>query len=55
MDINRGLSKKAEDEELRSDQLEDAIRRVHAIRGVAGNLGGKVIAAAASELENACH
>ncbi|MEI6260770.1 MAG: response regulator, partial [Deltaproteobacteria bacterium] len=41
-------------QELRSDQLEDAIRRVHAIRGVAGNLGGKKMAAAAEELENAC-
>jgi two-component system sensor histidine kinase/response regulator len=41
-------------QELRSDQLEDAIRRVHAIRGVAGNLGGKKMAAAAGELENAC-
>jgi HPt (histidine-containing phosphotransfer) domain-containing protein len=41
-------------QELRADHLEDAIHRVHAIRGVAGNLGGKVMAAAAAELENAC-
>ena len=41
-------------QELRTDQLEDAIHRVHAIRGVAGNLGGKDMEAAATELENAC-
>jgi signal transduction histidine kinase/DNA-binding NarL/FixJ family response regulator/HPt (histidine-containing phosphotransfer) domain-containing protein len=41
-------------QELRADQLEDAIHRVHAIRGVAGNLGGKDMEAAATELENAC-
>ena len=41
-------------QELRADHLDDAIHRVHAIRGVAGNLGGKVMAAAAAELENAC-
>ncbi len=42
-------------QELRADQLKDAIHRVHAIRGVACNLGGKEMAAAATELENACH
>ena len=41
-------------QELRADHLEDAIHRVHAIRGVAGNLGGKVMAATATELENVC-
>jgi CheY-like chemotaxis protein len=41
-------------QELRADQLEDAIYRVHAIRGVAGNIGGKEMAAAAAELENVC-
>ena len=41
-------------QELRSNQLEDAIHRVHAIRGIAGNLGGKEMAAAAVELENDC-
>jgi PAS domain S-box-containing protein len=41
-------------QELRTDQLKDAIYRVHAIRGVAGNLGGKDMEAAAAELENAC-
>jgi signal transduction histidine kinase/DNA-binding NarL/FixJ family response regulator/HPt (histidine-containing phosphotransfer) domain-containing protein len=40
--------------ELRADQLEDAIHRIHAIRGIAGNLGGKEVAAAAVELENDC-
>jgi PAS domain S-box-containing protein len=41
-------------QELRADQLEDAIHRVHAVRGIACNLGGKEMAAAAAELENAC-
>ncbi len=41
-------------QELRADRLEDAIHRVHAIRGIAGNLGGKEMEAAATELENAC-
>jgi PAS domain S-box-containing protein len=41
--------------ELQANRREDAIHRVHAIRGVAGNLGGKDMEAAAAELENACH
>jgi HPt (histidine-containing phosphotransfer) domain-containing protein len=41
-------------QELRADQLDDAIHRIHAIRGIAGNLGGKEVAAAAVELENDC-
>jgi len=41
-------------QELRADRWEDAIHRVHAIRGVAGNLGGKEMEAAATELKNAC-
>jgi signal transduction histidine kinase/CheY-like chemotaxis protein/HPt (histidine-containing phosphotransfer) domain-containing protein len=41
-------------QELRADQLEDAIHWVHAVRGIACNLGGKEMAAAAAELENAC-
>ncbi|MEI6260390.1 MAG: response regulator [Deltaproteobacteria bacterium] len=41
-------------QELRAEQLEDAIHRIHAIRGIAGNLGGKEMEAAAAELENAC-
>jgi len=41
-------------QELRANLLEDAIHRFHAIRGIAGNLGGKEMAAAAVELENAC-
>jgi len=40
--------------ELNADQREDAIVRIHAIRGVAGNLGGKKVEAAAVGLENAC-
>jgi signal transduction histidine kinase/HPt (histidine-containing phosphotransfer) domain-containing protein len=40
--------------ELQAHRREDAIHRVHAIRGIAGNLGGKKMEAAASELENAC-
>ena len=39
---------------LRADRREDLLQRVHAIRGVAGNLGGKALEAAAGELENAC-
>ncbi|MEI7671975.1 MAG: response regulator, partial [Deltaproteobacteria bacterium] len=41
-------------QELRSDRWEDALHRIHAIRGVAGNLGGKVLESAAAELEKAC-
>jgi CheY-like chemotaxis protein/HPt (histidine-containing phosphotransfer) domain-containing protein len=41
--------------ELQANRGEDAIHRAHAIRGVAGNLGGKDMAAAAAELENVCH
>jgi CheY-like chemotaxis protein/HPt (histidine-containing phosphotransfer) domain-containing protein len=40
--------------ELNADRREDAIVRIHAIRGVAGNLGGKELEAAAVGLENAC-
>jgi PAS domain S-box-containing protein len=41
-------------QELRTNRLEDAIHRIHAIRGIAGNLGGKEMEVAAVELENAC-
>jgi PAS domain S-box-containing protein len=41
-------------QELRSDQREEVVHLVHAIRGIAGNLGGKELEAAAKELENAC-
>jgi len=41
-------------QELRSDQREEVVHLVHAIRGIAGNLGGKELEAAAGELENAC-
>jgi HPt (histidine-containing phosphotransfer) domain-containing protein len=40
--------------ELQANRREDAIHRVHAIRSIAGNLGGKEMEAAAAELENAC-
>ena len=40
--------------DLRADRREDAVHRVHAIRGVAGNLGGKDLEAAAAKLEQAC-
>ncbi len=40
-------------QELRTDRREEAIHLVHAIKGVAGNLGGKELAAAAAELEKA--
>jgi HPt (histidine-containing phosphotransfer) domain-containing protein len=39
--------------ELRTDRLEDAIRRVHSVKGLSGNLGGKGLMAAASSLEKA--
>jgi HPt (histidine-containing phosphotransfer) domain-containing protein len=42
------------DAALRADRREDAIRRVHAIRGVAGSLGGKEMEAVAAALEQAC-
>ena len=41
-------------QELRSDQREAVVSLVHAIRGIAGNIGGKELEAAAGELENAC-
>ena len=41
-------------QELRTDRGEEVVRRVHAIRGVAGNIGGKKLEAAAAELERAC-
>jgi PAS domain S-box-containing protein len=37
--------------ELRSDQLAEAIRQVHSVKGLSGNLGGKALMAAASSLE----
>ena len=40
-------------QELRTDRREDVVRRVHTIRGVAGNLGGKDLEVAAAELEKA--
>jgi two-component system, sensor histidine kinase and response regulator len=40
-------------QELQANRRDDAIYRVHAIRGVAGNLGGKDMETAAAELENA--
>lgn len=39
--------------ELRTDQLEQAIRRVHSIKSTAGNIGGKELEAVAAELEKA--
>ena len=41
-------------QELRTDQWENALHRIHTIRGVAGNLGGKALESAAAELEKAC-
>jgi CheY-like chemotaxis protein len=41
-------------QELRQDRREEAIHRVHTIRGVAGNLGGINLEAAAAKLETAC-
>ncbi|MEI6315371.1 MAG: response regulator, partial [Syntrophus sp. (in: bacteria)] len=41
-------------QELRTDRGEEVVRRVHAIRGVAGNIGGKELEVAAAELEKAC-
>jgi CheY-like chemotaxis protein len=41
-------------QELRAGQRNEALHRVHAIRGVAANLGAKELAAAAAELENGC-
>ena len=41
-------------QELRANRREEAIHRAHAIRGVAGNLGGRELEAAAAELEKAC-
>jgi CheY-like chemotaxis protein len=41
--------------ELRTDQLEKAIRRVHSIKSTAGNIGGKELEAVAAELEKAFH
>ena len=40
-------------QDLRLEQREEALHLVHAIRGIAGNLGGKELAAAATELEKA--
>ncbi|MDQ5988053.1 MAG: Sensor histidine kinase RcsC [Syntrophus sp. SKADARSKE-3] len=41
-------------QELRANRLHKAVELVHAIRGVAGNLGGKKLEAAAGELEKVC-
>jgi PAS domain S-box-containing protein len=41
-------------QELRTDRREEVVQRVHAIRGIAGNIGGKELEAAAAELEKAC-
>ena len=41
-------------QELRAGQRDEALHRVHAVRGVAANLGANELAAAASELENGC-
>ena len=41
-------------QELRTDQWENALHRIHTIRGVAGNLGGKALESAAAELDKAC-
>jgi two-component system sensor histidine kinase/response regulator len=41
-------------QELRAERRDDAIHRIHAVRGVAGSLGGKELEAAAAELEKAC-
>jgi CheY-like chemotaxis protein/HPt (histidine-containing phosphotransfer) domain-containing protein len=40
-------------QELRADRLDEAVHLVHLIRGVAGNLGGEEMEAAAADLENA--
>ena len=37
--------------ELRSNRLSEAIRQVHSVKGLSGNLGGKALMAAASSLE----
>jgi HPt (histidine-containing phosphotransfer) domain-containing protein len=39
--------------ELRTDQREKAIRRIHSIKSTAGNIGGKELEAVAAELEKA--
>ncbi len=41
-------------EELRTERRDEAVHRIHAIRGVAGNLGANELQAAALELEKAC-
>jgi nitrogen-specific signal transduction histidine kinase/HPt (histidine-containing phosphotransfer) domain-containing protein len=41
-------------QELRTDRREDVVRRAQAIKGVAGNIGGKDLETAAAELERAC-
>jgi putative two-component system response regulator len=41
-------------QELLADKRDEAGHRLHAIRGVAGNLGGKELEAAAAELGKAC-
>ena len=41
-------------EGLRADLRDEAIHLIHSMKGVAGNIGGKELAAAAAELERAC-
>jgi two-component system sensor histidine kinase/response regulator len=41
-------------QELRENRRDEAVRRIHAIRGVAGNLGGEKLKTAAAELEKVC-
>ena len=41
-------------QELRTDRREEVVRRVQAIKGMAGNIGGKDLETAAAELEKAC-
>jgi CheY-like chemotaxis protein/HPt (histidine-containing phosphotransfer) domain-containing protein/anti-sigma regulatory factor (Ser/Thr protein kinase) len=41
-------------QDLRADRRAEAARRAHAIRGIAANLGGTDLEAAATELERAC-
>jgi len=41
-------------QELRTDRREEVVRRVQAIKGMAGNIGGKDLETAAADLEKAC-
>ena len=40
-------------QELRAERREEAVHRVHAIRGIVASLGGKALATAAAEMETA--